>query len=108
VLALRRPGKNASQQFLAANVVPKSSKNNCRHIVTRAVVPQTKDGKWMEILRCDEHLKNQKASCLALPRRCHGWRLAFEQDPRKGLAFVLHTAKRRVDTQPSPSASAGS
>src|SRR5437588_1382211 len=54
--------KNGKQQFLAANVVPKTSKNNniVGTIITRAVVGENQDGKWSEIFRCDEHLKNAK------------------------------------------------
>ncbi len=71
--------KNGKQQFLAANVVPKSSKNNLPGtIVTRAVVAANEDGKWMEILRCDEHLKNQKGFLPGTPiGGVTGWRLAF-------------------------------
>ena len=54
--------KNGKQQFLAANVVPKTSKNNNipGTIITRAVIAQNDDGQWKEIFRCDEHLKNAK------------------------------------------------
>src|SRR5579872_5247291 len=53
---------NGKQQFLAANVVPKTTKNNNipGTIVTRAVIAQNDDGQWKEIFRCDEHLKNAK------------------------------------------------
>src|SRR5579871_1741218 len=54
--------KNGKQQFLAANVVPKTTKNNNipGTIITRAVIAQNDDGQWKEIFRCDEHLKNAK------------------------------------------------
>ena len=40
--------KNGKQQFLAANVVPKTSKNNniAGTIITRAVIAQNDDGQW--------------------------------------------------------------
>jgi hypothetical protein len=96
--------KNGKQQFLAANVVPKSSKNNLPGtIVTRAVVAANEDGKWMEILRCDEHLKNQKGFLPGTPiGGVTGWRLAFEQDPEKGLALYFTPLKGAVDTHTLP------
>ena len=96
--------KNGKQQFLAANVVPKSSKNNLPGtIVTRAVVAANEDGKWMEILRCDEHLKNQKGFLPGTPiGGVTGWRLAYEQDPEKGLALYFTPLKGAVDTHTLP------
>jgi hypothetical protein len=53
--------KNGKRQLLAANVVPKTPQNNVPGtVVTRAIVAQDDDGKWTELLRVDEHLKNQK------------------------------------------------
>ena len=61
VLAFGDLAKTGKQQFLAANVVPKTPTNNLPGtIITRAVVVENADGKWFEVLRCDEHLKNQK------------------------------------------------
>ena len=96
--------KDGKQQFLAANVVPKSTKNNLPGtIVTRAVVGENEDGKWMEILRCDEHLKNQKGFLPGTPiGGVTGWRLAFEQDPEKGLALYFTPLKGAVDTHTLP------
>jgi hypothetical protein len=96
--------KNGKQQFLAANVVPKSTKNNLPGtIVTRAVVGENEDGKWTEILRCDEHLKNQKGFLPGTPiGGVTGWRLAFEQDPEKGLALYFTPLKGAVDTHTLP------
>jgi len=38
--------------------VPKTPTNNLPGtIVTRVVVAENTDGKWAEVLRCDEHLK---------------------------------------------------
>jgi hypothetical protein len=83
--------KNGKQQFLAANVVPKTPKNNLPGtIVTRAVIAENKDGQWEEIFRCDEHMKNAKGYLGLTPlASVTGWRLAFEQDPVKGLLLYL-------------------
>jgi hypothetical protein len=96
--------KNGKQQFLAANVVPKSTKNNLPGtIVSRAVVTENEDGKWTEILRCDEHLKNQKGFLPGTPiGGVTGWRLAYEQDPEKGLALYFTPLKGAVDTHTLP------
>ncbi len=88
--------KNGNQQFLAANVVPKTSKNNNipGTIITRAVIAQNDDGQWKEIFRCDEHLKNAKGFLGGTPLSdVTGWRIATEQDPAKGLALYLTPLK---------------
>ena len=88
--------KNGKQQFLAANVVPKTTKNNNipGTIITRAVIAQNDDGQWKEIFRCDEHLKNAKGFLGGTPMSdVSGWRIAFEQDPAKGLALYLTPLK---------------
>jgi len=104
VLLIGDLAKNGNQQFLAANVVPKSTKNNLPGtIVTRAVLAEKENGQWMEILRCDEHLKNQKGFLPGTPiGGVTGWRLAYEQDPEKGLALYFTPLKGAVDTHSLP------
>ena len=104
VLLFGELAKNGKQQFLAANVVPKSTKNNLPGtIVTRAVVGENDNGKWMEILRCDEHLKNEKGFLPGTPiGGVTGWRLAFEQDPVNGLELYFTPLKGAVDTHSLP------
>ena len=96
--------KNGKQEFLAANIVPKSSKNNLPGtIVTRAVLSENDNGQWMEILRCDEHLKNEKGYLPGTPiGGVTGWRLAYEQDPEKGLALYFTPLKGAVETHSLP------
>jgi hypothetical protein len=96
--------KNGKQEFLAANIVPKSSKNNLPGtIVTRAVLSENDNGQWMEILRCDEHLKNGKGYLPGTPiGGVTGWRLAYEQDPEKGLALYFTPLKGAVETHSLP------
>jgi hypothetical protein len=92
--------KNGKQQFLAANVVPKTTKNNniAGTIITRAVIAQNDEGHWKEILRCDEHLKNAKGFLGLTPiSDVTGWRIAYEQDPAKGLALYLTPLKGTDD-----------
>ena len=96
--------KNGKQEFLAANVVPKTPKNDLPGtIVTRTVVAENENGQWMEIFRCDEHLKNQKGFLPGTPiGGVTGWRLAYEQDPEKGLALYFTPLKGAVDTHMLP------
>ncbi len=91
VLAFGDLAKTGKQQILAANVVPKTPKNNIPGtIVTRAVVAENSDGKWVELLLCDEHLKNTKGYLGLTPiAPVTGWRLQFEQNAEKGLQLYF-------------------
>jgi hypothetical protein len=92
--------KNGKRQFLAANVVPKTPQNNVPGtVVTRAMVAQDDDGKWTELLRVDEHLKNQKGYLGLTPLdSITGWRLQYEQNPEKGLQLYFTPLKVNGDT----------
>lgn len=91
VLVFGDLAKNGNQQFLAANVLPKTPTNTIPGtVVSRAVIVEDKDGKWTELLHVDEHLKNQKGLLAGTPREpVTGWRLQFEQDPVKGLQLYF-------------------
>jgi hypothetical protein len=96
--------KNGKQQFLAANVVPKTPKNQLPGtIVTRAVIAENEDGKWTELFRCDEHLKNAKGYLAMTPlTSVGGWRLQYEQDPVKGLQLYVTPIKGVADPHQLP------
>jgi hypothetical protein len=96
--------KNGKQEFLAANVVPKTPTNNLPGtIITRAVVVENSDGKWSEVLRCDEHLKNQKGFLGLTPlTSVTGWRLQYEQSDDKGLALYFTPLKGVTDSHVLP------
>jgi hypothetical protein len=83
--------KTGKQEFLAANVVPKTPKNNIPGlVVTRAVIVENSDGKWTELLHVDEHLKNPKGLLGLNPRQpVTGWRLQYQQDPVQGLQLYF-------------------
>jgi hypothetical protein len=104
VLVFGDLAKNGKQQFLAANVVPKTPTNNLPGtIVTRAVVVENTDGKWAEVLRCDEHLKNQKGFLGLTPLTAvTGWRLQYEQSPDKGLELYFTPLKGTTDSHVLP------
>jgi hypothetical protein len=100
VLAFGDLAKNGKQEFLVANVVPKTPKNNLPGtIVTRVVVAENTDGKWAEVLRCDEHLKNQKGYLGMTPLEpVTGWRLQYEQSEIKGLELYFTPIKGTTDS----------
>jgi hypothetical protein len=104
VLLVGDLAKNGKRQFLAANVVPKTPKNNVPGtVVTRAIVAQDDDGKWTELLRVDEHLKNQKGYLGLTPLdSITGWRLQYEQNPEKGLQLYFTPLKVNGDTHVLP------
>jgi hypothetical protein len=104
VLAFGDLAKNGKQEFLAANVVPKTPSNNLPGtIVTRVVVAEENEGKWAELLRCDEHLKNQKGYLGLTPLvPVTGWRLQYEQNTDKGLQLYFTPLKGAVDSHVLP------
>jgi hypothetical protein len=104
VLLVGDLAKNGKRQFLAANVVPKTPKNNVPGtVVTRAIVAQDDDGKWTELLRVDEHLKNQKGYLGLTPLdSINGWRLQYEQNTEKGLQLYFTPLKVNGDAHVLP------
>jgi hypothetical protein len=96
--------KNGKQEFLVANVVPKTPTNNLPGtIVTRVVIAENTDGKWAEVLRCDEHLKNQKGFLGLTPLvAVTGWRLQYEQSDDKGLQLYFTPLKGVTDSHVLP------
>jgi hypothetical protein len=83
--------KNGKREFLAANVVPKTPKTTTvGTIVTRAVIAEEDGGKWTEVLRCDEHLKNPNGFLGLTPLQpVNGWRVQYEQPPGKALTVYF-------------------
>ncbi len=104
VLVFGDLAKTGKQQFLAANVVPKTPKNNLPGtIVTRAVIAENQDGQWAEIFRCDEHLKNAKGYLGLTPlAEVTGWRIQYEQDPVNGLQMYFTPLKGTDDPHVLP------
>lgn len=104
VLVFGDLAKNGKQEFLVANVVPKTPTNNLPGtIVTRVVVAENTDGKWAEVLRCDEHLKNQKGYLGLTPLTpVTGWRLQYEQNDEKGLQLYFTPLKGSLDAHVLP------
>jgi hypothetical protein len=103
VLAYGDLAKNGKQELLAANVLPKTPTNTIPGlVVSRATIAENTDGKWMELLHCDEHLKNQKGFLARTPiTPVTAWRLQYEQDEAKGLRLYF-TAERTSDPHVLP------
>jgi hypothetical protein len=95
VLAFGDLAKNGKQQFLAVNVLPKTPTNTIPGLtISRATVAENDEGKWMELMHCDEHLKNQKGLLALTPAQpVSAWRLQFEQDDVKGLQLYFTPEK---------------
>jgi hypothetical protein len=63
--------------------------------VTRAAILEKNDGKWSEVLLCDEHLKNPNGYLGGSPAgRVAGWRLEYRQDATEGLEMKFTPAER--------------
>lgn len=59
-------------------------------LLTRAVVAENDGGKWKEVFRCDEHLKNTNGFLSGTPiAAVTGWRLQYEQSAEKGLVMYF-------------------
>jgi len=104
VLVFGDLAKTGKQQFLAANVVPKTPKNDIPGtIVTRAVIAEETDGKWSELLRCDEYLKNAKGYLALTPLAAvSGWKVQWDQDPVKGIQLYFTPVKTGADKHVLP------
>ena len=63
--------------------------------VTRAAILEKNDGKWSQILLCDEHLKNPDGYLGGSPaEHVSGWRLEYSQDEREGLLMKFTPGER--------------
>jgi hypothetical protein len=104
VLVFGDLAKTGKQQFVAANVVPKTPKNDIPGtIVTRAVIAEESDGKWSELLRCDEYLKNAKGYLALTPLAAvSGWKVQWDQDPVKGIQLYFTPVKTGADKHVLP------
>ena len=104
VLVFGDLAKNGNRQLLAANVVPKTPKNTLPGtIATRAVLAEESGGSWHELVRCDEHLKNEKGYLGGSPiDPVAGWRVQFEQNAIEGFHLYLTPVKGNDDPHVLP------
>ncbi len=87
--------KNGQKQVLVANVLPNTPRSVIAGtVVTRSVIAQFEDGKWVELLRCDEYLKNGKGYLGLTPLQpVTGWKLQYEDSPGKSLSLYFTPVK---------------
>ena len=83
--------KSGTKQILAANVVPNTPKSTVAGtVVTRAVIAENENGKWTELFRADEYLKNQKGYLALTPLQAvTGWKLQYENSAEKGMTLYF-------------------
>jgi hypothetical protein len=96
--------KTGVQQMLAANVVPSTPKSTVAGtVVTRAVIAENVNGKWTELFRADEYLKNQKGYLGLTPLQAvTGWKLQYENSPEKGLSLYFTPIKQGTSEKTLP------
>jgi len=97
--------KTGKQEVLAANVVPNTPKSVVAGtVVTRAVIAEKQeDGKWVELMRADEHLKNAKGFLGQTPLvAVTGWKLQFEQSAEKGMTVYFTPIKAGTNERTLP------
>lgn len=96
--------KTGKQQVLVANVVPNTPKSVVAGtVITRAVVAENDDGKWVELFRCDEYLKNTKGFLALTPLQAvTGWKLQYENGPTQGLSLYFTPIKAGTSERSLP------
>lgn len=96
--------KTGKRQLLAANVVPNTPKSVVAGtVVTRAVVAENDDGKWVELMRADEYLKNPKGFLGLTPLQAvTGWKLQYEQGDDKGLSIYFTPVRQGATEKTLP------
>jgi hypothetical protein len=87
--------KTGTKEVLVANVLPNTPKSVIAGtVVTRAAVAELQDGKWVELVRCDEYLKNSKGYLGLTPLQpVTGWKLQYEDSPDKGMTLYFTPVK---------------
>ena len=100
VLAQGDLAQNGREQLLVINrystgvAVSGKEANPSMIFVTRAAILEQNDGKWSEVLLCDEHLKNPNGYLGGtLAARVNRWRLEFAQRPKDGLEIKFSPAE---------------
>lgn len=108
ILAHGDLARNGLDEVLVANPfaspmgTSSSSRDSGSVFITRAAILQKGNGKWTELLRCDEHLKNQNGYLGGAPAsRITGWRLDFRTDTKQGLELKFTPAESEAGEERS-------
>jgi hypothetical protein len=96
--------KTGKQQILAANVVPNTPKSTVAGtVVTRAVVAESDNGKWVELMRADEYLKNTNGFLGLTPLQAvSGWKLQYETSAEKGMSLYFTPVRKGENEKTLP------
>ena len=102
VLAHGDLARNGLEQLLAINRWRVRDENPAAIFITRAAILEKANGRWTEVLRCDEHLKNPNGYLGGLSAaRVNGWRLEFKTDTTQGLEMKFTPANSEAGEQAS-------
>lgn len=100
ILAQGNLAHNGLEQVLVVNRLSAGTKGSMGDanpkaiFVTRAAILEKSGGKWSEILRCDEHLKNTYGYLGNSPKeRINGWTMEYTQDAKQGLEMKFTPAE---------------
>jgi len=96
--------KTGKEQILAANVVPNTPKSTVAGtVVTRAIVAENDNGKWVELMRADEHLKNPRGYLGLTPlQSVGGWKLQYENSGASGMSLYFTPIKQGSNEKTLP------
>lgn len=99
VLAHGDLARNGLEQILAVNRIENAQRgagspaNPAAILIRRAAVLEKSGGKWSEVLRCDERLKNPNGYLAGTPAaRVSAWRLEYNLDAAQGLGMKFTPA----------------
>jgi hypothetical protein len=108
ILAHGDLARNGLDQVLLVNrfASPRESSGRTKDsgaiFITRAAILQKGNRQWTELLRCDEHLKNQNGYLGGSPAaRVTGWRLQFRTDTKQGLELKFTPAESEAGEEGS-------
>ncbi len=95
---------NGLEQILAVNRIAntqlgaRSTGNPAEILIRRASVLEKSGGKWSEVLRCDERLKNPNGYLAGTPAaRVSAWLLEYNLDAAQGLGMKFTPAGSDAD-----------
>jgi hypothetical protein len=89
VLAMGNLSQSGDQEVLAVNPIKEETAKGPGVLISRAVVVGNAGGKWAELFRCDEYLKNPQGYLVATPTQAvSSWRLQFS-NTEQGLAMYF-------------------
>jgi hypothetical protein len=106
VLAHGDLARNGLEQILAVNRMAKAQRGGADSedpsplLILQAAILEKNGGRWAEVLRCDEHLKNPNGYLAGSPTaRVSGWRLAYRTNTGRGLEMKFSSADTDADAQ---------